>query len=295
VTHLSLDQLKAYHARTFHLTPDRVLKTPEDAVRFVEERGFVYFWPVKGMPFPSLWAAVAGDRPVPNEHDDPGNITWDWKDSLLDKHVWYYGRVLRHKNAFISHRLLPSFYALSPNYGSPEDDLEEDYHEGRLTAETRQIFRTLLEKGPLDTIKLRKESHLAGQNSNTPFSRAMDQLQMDFRVLPVGVADAGSWHYAFIYDLTHRIYPNLIEQARDISEMSARCTLLLTCLLSVGIAREQDISSLFHWEPAVTHRVIEFMRKRGELVSEVSLENSDDSWVGTLAIFNTMKEEHYIS
>jgi len=166
---LTLVQLKAYQARTFCLNPELLLKTPQDAIRFVNERGFVFFWPVKGFTFPSLWAAVAGDRPVPDDHDDPANITWSWKDDLLDQHVWYYGRVLKHKNAFISYDLLPSFYALSPNYGSPEDDIEEDYRLGHLTLESKLIFDTLLEKGPLDTINLRKEAHLTGQNSKSPF------------------------------------------------------------------------------------------------------------------------------
>jgi len=78
---LTLVQLKAYQARTFCLNPELLLKTPQDAIRFVNERGFVFFWPVKGFTFPSLWAAVAGDRPVPDDHDDPANITWSWKET----------------------------------------------------------------------------------------------------------------------------------------------------------------------------------------------------------------------
>jgi len=61
----------------------------EEAIRYVNERGFIYFWPINGILLPSLWEAVSGDRPVPNEHDDPGHVTWGWKDSLLGKHVWY--------------------------------------------------------------------------------------------------------------------------------------------------------------------------------------------------------------
>jgi len=286
---LTLVQLKAYQARTFCLNPELLLKTPQDAIRFVNERGFVFFWPVKGFTFPSLWAAVAGDRPVPDDHDDPANITWSWKDDLLDQHVWYYGRVLKHKNAFISYDLLPSFYALSPNYGSPEDDIEEDYRLGHLTLESKLIFDTLLEKGPLDTINLRKEAHLTGQNSKSPFNRALDQLQRDFRILPTAIADVGAWHYAFKYDLTHRVYPDLIEEARPISESQARRNLVLAHLRSLGVTRERDITSLFHWEPAVTHRTVESLKRTGEILPEVFLENSQDAWVGTLEIINKME------
>ena len=266
---LSLAKVEAYRSNTFHLTDKSRLKTPEDAIQFVNERGFIFFWPVKGVVLPSLWAGVAGDRPVPDDHDDPGHITWGWKDSLLDQHVWYYGRILKHKNAFISHSLLPYFYALSPNYGSPEDDFADDYQTGHLSLETKLIFETLVDKGRLDTINLRKEAHLSGQNSSGPFNRALDQLQMDFRVLPVAIADIGAWHYAFIYDLTHRQYPDLIEESRPISESQARGTIVLTYLRSVGVAREKDVASYFIGMLRSPIGVVESLKRHGEVAGEL--------------------------
>ena len=99
----------------------------EQAVEYVNQRGFIFFWPNKNIVMPSLWTAVAGDRPVPDEHDDPGHVTWDWKDKSLGKRLWYYGRVLSNRNAMVSLDLLPFFYALSPNYGSPSEDYLEQY------------------------------------------------------------------------------------------------------------------------------------------------------------------------
>ena len=100
------------------------------AVDFVNQRGFVYFWPIKGVTLPSLWAAVAGERPVPNEHDDPGHVTWGWKDELLGARRWYYAKVLRKKATFIALDVVPNFYALSENYGEPEQDYLLQYQEG---------------------------------------------------------------------------------------------------------------------------------------------------------------------
>ncbi|MFH1524868.1 MAG: hypothetical protein ABIF04_07860, partial [Chloroflexota bacterium] len=120
---LNMDRLKAHCARTFRLSPATRLTTPAQAADFVNERGFIYFWPIKGVLLPTLWVATAGDRPVPNDHDDPGQITWRWKDDSLDKKIWYYAKILRRKATFISLEIAPYFYALSENYGS----LEEDY------------------------------------------------------------------------------------------------------------------------------------------------------------------------
>ena len=114
---LDLDKLKAHRARTFNLSPHKALTSPAQALDFVNARGFTFFWPIKGIDFPSLWTAVAGDRPVPNQHDDPGHVTWGWKDNALDKRIWYYAKVLRRKATMISLEVALYFYALTENYG----------------------------------------------------------------------------------------------------------------------------------------------------------------------------------
>ncbi|HWQ84864.1 MAG TPA: hypothetical protein VN363_09865, partial [Anaerolineales bacterium] len=110
--------LQEYQNDTFRLKPERRLHSADDAVAFVNERGFAFFWPISGVRLPSVWAAVAGDRPVPNEHDDPGHVTWGWKDELLGQRRWYYARVVRKKATMIALDVAPHFYALSENYGS---------------------------------------------------------------------------------------------------------------------------------------------------------------------------------
>jgi hypothetical protein len=244
---ISQEVIKEYRRRTFRRSEEYHLQNSQQAVEFVNQRGFILFWPDPKMELPNLWQAVAGDRPVPDEHDDPGHITWDWKDSLLDKKVWYYARIIRQRNTMISMNLLPFFYALSPNYGSPIDDIQEQYSQGELPLEAKHIFETLLDKGPLDTITLRKEAHLSSANATQPFQRSLNLLQRDFKILPVAIADVGTWHYAFRYELTHRYFPELSESAHKISEVDARTVLIKSYLDSVGAATSKQISMVFSW------------------------------------------------
>jgi len=245
---LSLNLLQQYRSYTFHYHPKDRLKEKNDAVRFVNKRGYIYFWPITGITFPSLWGAVAGERPVPNEHDDPGHISWDWKDSLLGKHVWYYGKILRKKATIISMAVAPFFYALSENYGSPEDDYLTIYEQGRMTQEAKAVYEALLEKSPLDTISLRKTARLTSHESESRFNRALSDLQADFKIMPVGVVDAGSWHYSFAYDLVARHEPSMLENARYIGEMDARHKILELYFQSVGAAQHRDLVHLFGWK-----------------------------------------------
>src|SRR5689334_11523643 len=90
----SPELIKDYRAQTFRTAPGLRLNNADQAVDFVNQRGFIFFWPIKGVELPNLWSAAAGDRPVADEHDDPGHMTWGWKDSLLGQRRWYYGRVV---------------------------------------------------------------------------------------------------------------------------------------------------------------------------------------------------------
>lgn len=174
-------KLNTYRTQTFRLHLSGKIKNPAQALDFVNERGFVYFWPIKNVDLPSLWVAVAGDRPVADAHDDPGHITWRWKDQALGKKTWYYAKVLRRKATLISLAMAPYFYALSENFGSPEEDHLVAYKEGRLTLAAKQVYEALLEQGAMNTIDLRRAARLTSKSSDTEFNRALEVLQADFK------------------------------------------------------------------------------------------------------------------
>ncbi len=262
---IDLKKLQTHRARTFSLPPAKRLSSPAQALTFVNQRGFVYFWPIKDIDLPSLWTAVAGNRPVADKHDDPGHITWGWKDDALDKKIWYYGKILRGKATMISLEVAPYFYALSENYGSPEEDYLIAYHEGRLTQASKQVYETLLDNGALNTLDLRKMAKLSNAK-DSEFNKALEQLQRDFKILPVGVAQAGAWKYSHIYEIVTRHYPALSEQARAIKESQARAKLLELYFNMVGAAQLRDVNKLFGWGNEVVKKVVGKLVGSGKLV-----------------------------
>jgi hypothetical protein len=228
-------------------TADRRIQTVDQARAFVERVGFCFLWPIKGIEMPSLFHAIAGRaRRVPNKHNDPDlSKCWSWKDRALGKQWWYYGKLLRRKATLISLDLLPAFYACSDNYGSL-DDYEEEYRAGTLTAEAKRVYEALLEQGPLDTVRLRRESHMAAESAKSRFERALVELQVGFKVLPVGVAEAGAWRYAFVYELVQRHYPDLPLQARNVQRSQARRMLVTRYLENVVVAERGMLERVFH-------------------------------------------------
>lgn len=262
---LDLKKLNAHRVRTYRLSMLGRVRTARAALEFINARGFIYFWPIKGIEMPSLWTAVAGSRVVADKHDDPGHITWGWKDNALGKKKWYYAKVLRRKATMISLEVAPYFYALSENYGSPEEDYLLAYEEGRLTQAAKQVYEALLREGPLHTIDLRNAAKLTNARESE-FNRALETLQSDFKILPVGVAKAGAWKYAFIYEIVSRHYPDLPEKARFINEAEARRRLLELYFESLGAAQVRDVLKLFGWHKDLTARSIASLVERDILV-----------------------------
>ena len=262
---LDLKKLSSHRARTYRLPPSPRVTSPKAALEYVNARGFIHFWPIKGIDLPSLWTAVAGNRVVADKHDDPGHVTWGWKDNALGKKKWYYAKLLRKKATLISLDIVPYFYALSENYGSPEEDYLLAYEEGRLTQAAKQVYEALLNEGAMHTIDLRAAAKLTNAKESE-FNKALEVLQADFKILPVGVAKAGAWKYAFIYEIVTRHFPELPEKSRFISEAEARRKLIELYFESVGAAQERDVSKLFGWPKELITRAMTSLVEKGKLV-----------------------------
>jgi hypothetical protein len=275
---IQAERLKKYREKTFCYLPGKHLRNKRDAINFVNARGLVFFWPIKGIDFPSLWVGAAGNRDVPNNHDDPAHVTWGWKDDLLSKKTWYYAKILRQKSTIISLNLVQNFYALSPNFGNPEEDYMISYEEGVLSSEEKLVYEALLNNGALDTLLLRKAANLSSPENTSRFNRALLLLQRDFRILPVGISESGAWHYAFIFDAVHRHFPDLIDQAHDISEAEARKEIMRSFFLSVGAGKRSDISKLFHWADVSIERTLKALIEDDFILGDARVADKPGDW-----------------
>ncbi len=242
ITQQQIDSLRTH---IYRRTQARRLQTIEDAERFVNEVDFCFFWPIQGAELPNLFHAIAGRvRDVPSAHNDPDlSKCWGWKDQSLGQRRWYYAKLLRKKATLVSLKFLPVCYALSPNFGGEVDYLE-DYEAGVLSWEAKNILEALIKTGPLDTIRLRRESRLSAESAKAAFERALVELQSTMRVLPVAVAEAGAWRYAFVYDLVPQHFPELPAQAQQLSRREARSRLIARLLENVVAASQTDIQRM---------------------------------------------------
>lgn len=251
--------------RRYRRRPELRLQNEEDAACFVNEVGLSVLFPVQRMELPSLWEAINGSvRRVPRHHNDEAlGKAWEWKDTLPAQRRIYYGKLLRNKATLLSLDLLPSFYSLSPNFGGEEDYLLE-YEAGRLSREGRVICDVLLQRGALPTGELRRAVHLSSRSQKYRFERAMVELQRKLIAVKVGIADAGPWHYSYVYDLLVRAYPQQVEAARFLVPRRARHAIVQRYLHTAVVSSRENLTWLFDWKQNDVDRVVEDLVDAGE-------------------------------
>jgi hypothetical protein len=234
--------------RRYRRTPALQCRNADDIRDFVNDVGICLLFPIQKIEMPNIYHAVAGyAKEMTAQHNDPSiSLTWNTKDQSLDKRWWYYGKFIRNKATLISLELLPHFYALSENYGGDEDYLQE-YKEGKLSTDARAIYESLLRGGAMHAVQLKRASGFYGEEKKGRFDRALTELQVGLKVLPVGIADAGAWHYAFVYELVHRWFNNIPAKAQQISRSTAMRTIIERHLNNVIECTPQEISRLFGW------------------------------------------------
>lgn len=251
-TPLTWAEVQAWRDRRYHRQAAHKLRTEEQARQFVDEVGFCFLFPAPGLEMPSLWEAINGKaRQIPKHHyDDALGLAWNWKDSLPARKAVWYGKLLRGKPMFVALDLLPAFYALSENYGAL-DDYRQQFADGRMSQEARDVYEVLLEGGALSTNAMRKAANLFGKGDPARrFERAVAELQQDLKIVKCGVAEDNRWKYCYVYDLLLRWMPDLAAQARALSTHQARQQVLLRYLDNVAVAPVSALQLLFGWDAA---------------------------------------------
>jgi hypothetical protein len=273
-TNLTLDALKAARAERYCQLPHLRITSEAEALSFLNNVGLCLLFSDRTIELPTLWGAICGrDRRVPEHHDDYElGLAWNWKDTLPVAGKVLYGKFLRKKPVFIALDLAPYFYALSPNYGDPATDYLDDYRDGRLPIESKQVYEALLEHGALPTSRLRLDAALGGKGNTARFDRALADLQMDLRIIKVAISEANRWGYCYVYDLFHRHFPGVVEAARGIGGGQARETILLRYLQTVIAATPRQVGQLFGWQPGDVDRLVARLAAAGKLRPGVQIE-----------------------
>ncbi len=234
------EEIEVHRDTTWCREPELRIDEPLAAERFVDRLGFCFALTDARRPGPSLYIAVCGRRdahtPRNVQKDPETNLTWTLKDELARRGRVYYGKQRGNRSVFISRRMIPSFNAL---FG-----VERRREVQVLSGPARSILKVLRKEWEMSTGDLRLAS---GVKDRSSFTRAIDELQRTFKVIPSEIVYVPKFTY--IWSLA---------EARFQDE------------LGVVIGREEALTEI-----ARAYLTTAGMTRRGELARVTGLSNPD--------------------
>ena len=226
--------------------PRRVV-TSGDAVRFIDAVGYCLLFPIKNLPLPSLYYAVARRQHI--TWDSYTENIWHWKDDLGRRRRAFYTKYFKGRGTFISLKLLPHFLAMRDS-AAEAHDAEAYYRAGRISADARAIWEALAEHGPLATLELRHACKMDSKAGNVRFKRAMAELQCLLVVFYSGAEQETAAWPSGRFELTAQAFPHQVRAARRITPDHARAVLAGKYLEWHPAAPPQVLARLFGWSKA---------------------------------------------
>jgi hypothetical protein len=208
--------------RNFRQTPGLRVRSPRQALGFVNAVGFCSTFHVFPEGPPSLWEAVAG-RPRPRwprrSHHDPGiGLTWEIKDVLPQRRHVYYGKLLQRRPVLVALDLFPAFYALVRGRQAARN-YRDEYQAGRLSLTARRIMDSLVRESPQYTRGLRGECFMLEPAKTREFERAMAELQQGLWI--VKTEERYEPTFSYRWDLLERWLPDAVAEGRRLGREAA--------------------------------------------------------------------------
>lgn len=266
---LDLAQLERERDYTFRRTLSRRVRGETSGVRFVEEVGFCTAFS-RRLNLPCLWVAICGQRnprmPVHTHHDYGIGLTWQLKDSLPEKKLVFYARVLRRLPTLISLEFLPCFYRLfAPLFDERETaapGMTARIPMGAVSLTARGILDRLRTHPAQSTAQLRMNAYYGERAMNkAAFEKAIAELQQKFLV--VRTEAQYDPKFTYIWDLFERQYHGAVRAAARLSRDEALDRVLARYFSVVRYARPADIHSLFGLHSFETHRALKRLTDAG--------------------------------
>lgn len=174
------EEIEVYRDLMWHREPESRIEEAGAAERFINGLGFCSALTDSRRPGPSLYIAVCGRRdahmPRNVQKDPESSLAWTIKDEILRRGRSYYGKLRGNRSIFISRRLVPHFNALAGITRQQEVFL--------LSQPAQNILKVLRKEWEMSTRDLRGAS---GVTERSSFTKAIDELQRVFKVIPSDV------------------------------------------------------------------------------------------------------------
>jgi hypothetical protein len=207
------EQIELHRDRMWRRDEDLRVESAVDAERFIEDVGFANTLTDTRRAGPSLYIAVCGRRDVslPRnvQKDEETRLTWYLKDEVMRRGRVYYAKLAGGRSMFVAPRLISHFAAVWMPRRKDEP--------GVLSPTAQRVLKVLRREHELATADLRAES---GVTERAAFTRALDELQRQMKVIPQDVIYQPTFSY--IWMLAEDRFGEELRKRGDVSGVAAR-------------------------------------------------------------------------
>jgi hypothetical protein len=182
------EHIELHRDRMWRRDEDLRVESALDAERFIQDVGFANTLTDARRAGPSLYIAVCGRRDVslPRnvQKDEESSLTWHLKDQVMRRGRVYYAKLAGGRSMFVAPALISHFAAvwMPPRKDEPLV----------LSAAAQRVLKVLRREHELVTADLRAES---GVTERAAFTRALDELQRQMKVIPQDVIYQPTFSY----------------------------------------------------------------------------------------------------
>jgi hypothetical protein len=174
------EEIELHRDRMWRRDEDLRIESAIEAERFIEDVGFANTLTDTRRAGPSLYIAVCGRRDVslPRnvQKNEETRLTWYLKDEVMRRGRVYYAKLAGGRSMFVAPRLIRHFAAAWMPRRKDEPVV--------LSEAAQRVLKVLRREHELATSDLRAES---GINERAAFTRALDELQRQMKVIPQDV------------------------------------------------------------------------------------------------------------
>ena len=182
------EEIEQYRDRKWRREEALKVETAQQVEEMVEDLGFCLGLTDARKDLPSVYIAVCGRRdahmPRNVQKDPEASLAWTIKDDILRRGRMHYGKLRGNRSIFIARALVPFFNSV---FG-----VERRQERVRLTEPAQNILKVLRKEWEMATGDLRKAS---GVTDRQTFTKAIDELQRVFKVIPSEVVYAPKFTY----------------------------------------------------------------------------------------------------
>jgi hypothetical protein len=189
------EQIELHRDRMWRRDEDLRIERAVDAERFIEDVGFANTLTDARRAGPSLYIAVCGRRDVSlprsiqkrRQKNEETRLTWYLKDEVMRRGRVYYAKLAGGRSMFVAPRLISHFAAVWMPRRKDEPQ--------SLSDAAQRVLKVLRRERELATADLRVSS---GVTERAAFTRALDELQRQMKVIPQDVIYQPTFSYIWM-------------------------------------------------------------------------------------------------